>query len=414
MIIKKKYLKKALLELGCILLALLALVYLIYHSVYGYTKGVESAAAIYASEQLSLELEGVIFRDESVVYSGGTDRAIYCSGDGEKLSIGERAAVICSGVPSVETLTRLDLLDHRIRLIEKALDQPTSVTNYEILDAEIVSLLGSSHFPSGEGHYAAAERDSLSVNMIRSAMKDSKSETLAALDAMKGERDTLISSLGHTEDLTFERPLFFYRQCDGGEALFTLDALDGLTSDSLDALVSQYNASAAPQGVIGKTVYEHSWYLVLPISEGDAAHLAEGRSYNIEFSASSLTLKGELTRLDHTGEERLAILRFTGMPLGFDYTRIQNVKLHYGSIEGLRVPSSAMRYIDGRTCVYTVYGGQIFLRTADIVARSGEWCYISPSSAQLELEDESVIVGLKQNDFVVTRARDLHHLKIVE
>ena len=278
----------------------------------------------------------------------------------------------------------------------------------------MITLLGSSHFPSGENAYSSAKRDALGVNMIRLAMKDAKSETMAALSAMKAERESIISSLGASDAISFDRPLFFYRQCDGGEGLFTTEALDSLTLESLDGLLAQYYSSIASSEAIGKTVYDHSWQLAVPIGEADAALVTEGKSYEIEFPSSSVTLSGKLVRMDHSGERRLAVFRFSGMPLGFDYTRTQSIRLKYGSIEGLRIPSAAIRYIDGRTCVYTVYGGQIFLRTADIVARSGEWSYISPSSAQHELSDGEIIVGLKQNDFVVTRARDLYHLKIVE
>lgn len=414
MIITKKHLKKALAELGCILLALLAVLYLLYHIVSGYARGVDSEAAVYLTEDLSIVSEGVIFRDESVVYSPSPDRVVYCGRDGEKLSIGESAAIICASASNTETTERLRILNHRIALIEEALDAPSSITNYEILDAEIITLLGSNHFGGSSDKVTDGARDALSVSLIRAAMKDSRERTVAALAKMKSERDTLISALSASETLAFDRPLFFYQNCDGGEEIFTTAALDGLDADGLDRLIDQFSATLPQPTAIGKTTETHSWQLAFCLSEADAARLSEGRSYEVKFTLSGERVKGRLESIAHSGERRLAVFRFTGMPVNFDYSRIQPISITYGSIEGYRVPASAVRYIEGRTCVYTIYGGQIFLRTADIAARSGEWCYISPDSPSLELENGEVCIGLKQNDFVVVRARNLYHLKIVE
>lgn len=414
MIITKKHLKKAVAELGCILLALLAVVYLTYHTVAGYATGVESRAAVYMTEELSLTSDGVIFRDESVIYSAYPDGVVYCTRDGEKLSIGSSAALICQSAPSVETSARLRLLNHRIALTEEALDIPSSITNYDILDAEIVSLLGSNHFGGQSEKVSLGARDALGVSLIRASMKDSREKTVSALAAMKSERDSLLASLPTSDNLTFDHPLFFYQSCDGGEEIFTSSALKSLDVEGFDQLLDRFSTTLPQPTAIGKTVESHSWQLAFCLSVEDAARLTEGGSYEVEFTLSGERLKGKLESVTHSGERRLLVFRFTGMPVNFDYTRVQPIKITYGSIDGYRVPSSAVRFIEGRTCVYTLYGGQIFLRTADIVARRGEWCYISPDSPSLELESGEICIGLQQNDFVVVRARNLYHLKIVE
>lgn len=413
MIIKKNHLKRALAEFGLVLLALLVLVYLGYHSVSGYSSGIESEAAVYASEEQTLELRGVIFRDETVVRSHSPQNAVYYTRDGEKLAIGEAAAGICAVAPQKESLDRLYYLDHRIDLIERALDMPASVTNYSLLASQISALIAQNYFSDTSVSDFMSASDLLELSIIRASMKDSRSKYVESLAQMKAERDSIIASFGISEPISFNQPLFFYRQCDGGEEIFSLSALESLSAEQLDGLILRYQNATPDKSAIGKTVSDHVWYLAVSATAEEAATLTRSASYDVRFSSGD-TVRGRLDRIDGIGEQRLLVFRFTGMPTGFDYSRIQSISICYGQIEGYRVPSSSIRYIDGRTCVYTLYGGQIFLRTADIVARSGEWCYISKSSPPLTLESGEVCEGLKPNDFVVVRGRDLYHLKIVE
>ena len=54
------------------------------------------------------------------------------------------------------------------------------------------------------------------------------------------------------------------------------------------------------------------------------------------------------------------------MPADFDFARTQRVSAVYGEVTGYRVPSSALRVVDGQVGVYVRAGSTIRFRTADV------------------------------------------------
>ncbi|MDD4126009.1 MAG: HlyD family efflux transporter periplasmic adaptor subunit, partial [Eubacteriales bacterium] len=198
--------------------------------------------------------------------------------------------------------------------------------------------------------------------------------------------------------------------CDGYENIFTTNSLDNITMEEYYSLESKLPDDTLISRSEGKLVTSVKWYITVCLDKKTISKLTENKSqsykYEIRFPYSNNALvKMKLEKIVSQTDYDTAIMVFssdTHMD-GFNYTRIQPVEIVSEYYSGLKVPSSAIRVVDGITGVYTLDGTVVKFKKATVLNEENGYCicslpYIDDinrlSSTALSLYDPVIISGI--------------------
>ena len=370
------YLFSALLAAAVALASVGLVFYFGYHFVDSLTSDVTTAPAFDVTESEYRRSSGYIFRSDAQILKYDSGTPDYKMPDGSRVGIGEELCDIYAAITE-DVRRRIAEIDREIALIESSLDTgvietglPEALAGARESYTELMKLIAS-----GEYGDAAALSDSLLGSLQRlEILKNGASDANARLAALKGERSSLIATYGKkTATLSSDSIGYFFRDCDGYEAIFDPALLDGITVGGFAELTELEPADVT--GAVGKMISDPKWYLCVPLDSGEG--FLEGRKYNVVFNDNgarklSMTLERLVLDLDDhdaDGNRSEALLIFSSkeMPREFSYLRVQDVSVEMAEYNGYRIPQSAVRYYDGMTGVYTLVGGYVFFRQIDVI-----------------------------------------------
>ncbi len=204
---------------------------------------------------------------------------------------------------------------------------------------------------------------------------------------------------------------YFYDRSyvDGGESIFTEEALATLTPTGLDALRVQHDAQGADSMTAGKMVHTHDWRIAVETSSRASDSLVAGRRYRVCFPENGetyLTLTCERIVSDESGRE-LAILHSGDHPTDFDYLRTQRVEIEVDSRTGYYLPEQALRTVDDGAGgelegVYIFENSTVYFRRIEVLYRGDGYVIVSEQGdlgrEYLALNDIVVISGANLYD----------------
>jgi hypothetical protein len=161
----------------------------------------------------------------------------------------------------------------------------------------------------------------------------------------------------------------------------------------------------------GKIVTDYKWGIVMEVPFNEAPNFVQGKQYQIkleELENEKISAKLQRTIVEVGNDTVILIFICSDMPIGFRYTRYQNVSVVIGETEGYRLPISAVRKLNGITGVYVLKGRVVeFREIAPVLISDG--AVLVDSSAQ-PTGDYSM---LNRYDIVVVRGKELQVDKII-
>jgi hypothetical protein len=190
---------------------------------------------------------------------------------------------------------------------------------------------------------------------------------------LENERDKYESSMGAiTTSVYSDRSGYFYSTCDGYESIFTADAALDMSYDDFVSYTLR-SPEGISDSVIGKIAYDYRWYLACPVSKSDLKDFTLGKSYDIIFELNGnkkLALKLVKIISDTDGEGSILVFESFDAPKNFSFARMQSVKIIKSSVSGIKVPTGALRVVDGKEGVYILYGSKVYFCTTDIIGQN--------------------------------------------
>ena len=389
-------------------LAIAVTVYLIYHIVklFNTEMTVETVQAAELSN--TVNVTGVVFRDETVLYGtryGSLDR-LYS--DGERTA--KDAAVVRIYEKMGDSDNELARIDRQLSILAES--GSVSENSTRAVDAEINRLYYAVRQKAEDGDYGgiSIKLRRLLINMNRrEIITNNRVNFNEETAALKARRDAIVRSSG-TPLETVYTPVsgYFIYDVDGYENVMTGKALKNVTYEGLRSLLgsSAEAPDAASYGyAVGKIATSTEWYLCAELDAKTAMKLEEGRDYQVSFSLSpdtdiTLTLEKILTGADGS----VIIMSSTQQPGDFISARKQTVAIKTDVTAGLRVPVSAVRVNEnGEQGVYILKNNRTTFRLIDII-ESIEGYYIVREYAP---EDEKYSVSLHRYDTMIVRGKNL-------
>lgn len=360
--------------------------YIVIQLVGDMTPTVTTTPAVKTTESEYENANAYIMRRETVLTSPSAGGAMrYLLDDGDMVSFGEDAAYIYPA-EDAEALAQAAEIEDEIALLEAALKKSQSSENILNVSASLsntyAELMQSISVADYSG--AAGMSDELRRLLIRyDAYRGTDNDIKSAVATMNTERARLLSLCGNTlADITAPCSGYYFRYCDGYESIFGSELIDNFSSDAFYAAIDA--EPAIPQGAVGKIVEGSQWYIAVTVGERSSGDYIIGEEYNIIFennNGTGVSMTLESVTGDDSNGGRILLFSTRTMPRGFNYQRLQRVKIERKLLSGYRIPMSAVRAYRGMTGVYTLSGGLVSFRRIDILYQNDDYCIAAEYSA---------------------------------
>ncbi|MBO5845084.1 MAG: hypothetical protein J6Q77_00405 [Clostridia bacterium] len=397
---------------GVVCVAVLS--YTVFHMVSLFSAELSTIVVRSTTDETSVELDGYIFRDESVVYSEYGGAVDYIAHDGLKLATGESMAIVYEQGNNANISDSIDQIDKRIAVLEQSVAKGTSLSDLPSIN----SSLGETYqdimkkLAEGDVRGIAQNIDAMTASLGKvSVLTNDASPIPDTLNALYAERARLMAAGGSSQEIRAEKSGYFYSDVDGYEGVFTLDAADKLTPDNYYSYASA-PAGASPEGQhpVGKMVYDSEWKFVALVSRSTASYFEKDVTYRVKFmSGAEYVLPLTLERAERSGDNTLLVFSCDRIPAGFDFDRAQSAEIVVRSVTGISVPKSAVHKKDGALYVYILKGSVVFERRIDIVYEGSDYYTVRDG-----VPSDDSDVYLQSNDTLILNGQNLFDGRILE
>ena len=394
------------------------IVYTLYHALGNASGSLLTTPARSITDTQILGGEAYLFRSEHLLSAEREGLVNDLVDSGSKVSKGAMITQVWSDDYSDRELANaqrsLDRLNRVISVLENSRVSPDEPLSNALLykDAADKSFLAiKTALASGNLDDLATIEDDMLIALCRyfGILEDNTKldQTLAEL---KEEKNKLLRGTSYNVENNFASGYFYNRSCvDGGEALFTKEALESLTVEAFHALKNEFAAASASKLSVGKMVYDYDWYLAIEIDSSARNLVALDEKYRVVFPENNdfaITLACERLIGGENGRAIL-VLRSDEIPRNFDYLRAQYVEIEVGQCRGYYVPEQAMVVQGGVSGVYIFENSTVYFKRVDILYR-GDGYYIV--AEQGDRGDDYLAL----NDIIVTSGENLYHGKVYQ
>ena len=358
-----------------------------------------------------------IFMDERYVRANTNGSVKYLIGDGERVGKNDALCDIYVNDVLAEDIITEQRYTDKLNTYKRSNSVVVSAANdLEFFDTLIhgdyMSLLASLN--SGDyteaGSFANETLIDMNKRLLVSGKVDSYDDKITEytlkINELKARAET------PDEVVSSETSGYFFSETDGYEEIFLPELLDVLTIEDHRALM-KLPAGSVPEKTVGKISTDYGWYYTCEVSAELSATLTIDKYYDVCFDVndgrsvrSLLKKKIEQPKFDVA----VLIFRVTGFPVDFNYKRNQSITLTASQIEGVKVPTEAVRAIDGKTGVYVIENNTILFKQLDVLYSNNSY-YISAIKSN---DDENFESYVDIGDRIIISGKDIYEGKKIE
>lgn len=399
------------------------LVYVIVQSVGASGSGIETQTSMLVTLNDSIEADGYIFRDETVVNSGYDGAIVTVVSEGDRVSKGQLIANVYPDASDALLQDEIGRVQRRIDILEdSAVDAKFVISDLTQIDEDITGVLHEICRSSSKGNLSGAISSSseflIKLNK-RDLIVDSGFDYTSELERLKSEKEHLESQISSISSPVYATSAgYFYGDVDGYENIFKVSDVSKISLENLHKYTeAEPDEEVAGSGAV-KIVKNFIWYLVCVVDSSNLPELAVGRNYTLSFPENSdaeISMKLDRVASETNSPTAVCVFRVNKLPTDFTYNRFQSCEIVKKSVQGLSVPKKALRVVDGIEGVYILVGDVVRFRRVERIAQEDGYYvvkYIKPGYYSQE-EDYSNIEPLGLYDNVIISGKNLFDGKIV-
>lgn len=312
----------------------------------------ETENAVYYEVSDISSFQGVYVRDEIVKSYSGTGAVRYCVDDGAKLGVGSVIAEVYSDPEQIDLRRRIAEKQDEITMLRK-IENPGTSENAQ--PANLASLIDEQYKNlirlRERQDYSAMSTAKQDMTVLMSTYEKVTGSGVDFNDRIVALEDevTRLNNQLSAPERTIPAPesAYFVSYVDGYEDTLTPENMYQLTPDQISAVSDEGTLSATNAGeqVIGKLIRDYGWYIV-GIFDNRKMHLSEGDSAMIRLESVPRELTVKVESLYATGEidKTQAIFRCDELTHDIVQHRTERVEIVRDTVEGIRVPRSAIRF----------------------------------------------------------------------
>lgn len=409
----KKYLRQIALSVLSTVLSVGLILYIGYHLFYGLTQKVVTVPATISEAASSVTADAYFFRAETVLRSKVNHTShIPVVSDGTRIGVGTVVSR-CYDVAAPDIVSQIAALTERIDILENMLDSTLTIRDTVSLDNDVYSVM---HQIAAIGQSGVCGGIStLRTNLLirwnqRMILIDTTTDISAAIAALRQEKNTLTAQLGVCREETVASVSgYYYAECDGYESVFTAERALTMTPEEFLSLT--HTQATEDTTAVGKISRSYQWYLSVMIPAEREADFSPGISYTVSFPYNGgKNLDMQLERMELSSDGLMLVFSSGSLPENFTFSRVQPVQISYRNFEGIRLPVSALRAVDGINGVYILTGSIVHYRAVEILYEEDDFCIVR---ADYENDPPEGYQWLRCNDIVITKGRGLHEGRVL-
>lgn len=367
-------------------------------------------AAIYTTTDY-IGFKGIYVRDEKLVSYHANGVVNYTHPDGYKIAKNSIIAEVYRNQSDLAYQQQIDDLIARRTVLQDAQalvgtdsSQLESFSN-QIYDkhSEMMQHLCDRDYKSA----SALKSDMLNLRSKKEIVKGTETsyaqkiqEINSQITQLKAQisRDPYAVSIGETG--------YFVSAVDGYEDILNSDTVFDLSKEQIEQILAADTAESNPSGVIGKLIDRYKWYMVAILNTVRMGTVFEGAEVTLRVGYSQQDVDAKIVSLKRQDDgSSICIFECDTFSSEFVDGRVAQVKLLMDDYEGIRIPTSAIRIVDGKAGVYTRKGIEVIFKQIKQIISEEDYTLVENTS------DLDGYISLY--DTVIVGGKDLYDGKII-
>lgn len=379
------------------------LIYLLFRSIPAlYATIVKTTLIEEGIMEESIDLKGVIIRNEKLYRSDGEGKVKLFREEGDRVKVGTKVAEVKLTNDDSTILSELNEINEKIDSIEKInndnksnSDSEKSVQSTEALIEKIQDNILSKNY--AEVIYLKQELNS----SIGKHSDVSGEGTLAnqSLEILLKEKEKLTERLeGNTINYFSQEAGIISFKIDGLEDILIGENIKNYSYKDIEKAVEKIRKVENDNVVsVGEPLFKvmdnYTWYLMGTTNEAkDLKNIKEGDNITLLINDDKNKLRGKVIKIDSKKDQLFLIVKFNTFFHEFYDLRNVNAKLIKSSNEGLKVPVKAISEKNGTIGVYIKDdSGIIKFRPIKILSQNDDFAIVSKG-------DENSYIEVDGND----------------
>lgn len=364
----------------------------------------------------SIQMDGVIVRNETVIYNDKGGVINYTVNNGERVKKGSQVATIYSSEEDVEKQMELEDVENTLSNLQQALSPDgLAIRDVTAIDNKISSMISETIYGVSRGDISGL-RDKkneadvmLAVKQVENGQTDELNQRIAALQQRQSELQSSVAN--KVTDITVEEAGYFMSSLDGYEERFKTDMLDNLNVADAQTMLSMEKQEVNTENsrVVGKVIEDFNWYFVGVIDAESAKKLSIDKKVSLDFPfLSDTTMDATVHHISSPSGDKVAVV----FECRVVNDTIRNMRQAEGEVvlnsySGIKVSKEACRVVDGKTGVYVLKGRVCRFKEIEVLYEDDE---IVVAKKLDPVQDTDC---LQTTDKVIVKGKDLYDGKVI-
>lgn len=329
--------------------------------------------------------DGLVFRSEEVIPSGGSGVTVYNCSDGEEVAKGQEVAAVYRDKTVSMVNNQIEQLSAELASLQKA--QTVKATRYSAvtnLSAQINEQAGKIVDITAGGVVEGIEENReqlvslLNRKRIALGEEDTFSQRIAEL---KSEIAYLEKAKKKEKGSSIPAPAagYFCKEVDGYESVLSTKALEDISYEGYQQLKQ---AQPQPTGsTSGKIVTTHVWYVGVDLENAQTQKFETGDSVRLDFKfANGQTVAAKVVRIIPDGQRQNSVIIFECKDVSDRLLKVrsQSVDIIFSTYSGLRVSSRALYHEQNVPGVYVLDKTTVRFKPVEIIKDNGNFLLCEP------------------------------------
>lgn len=368
-------------------------------AIYGNIMSPENEATAVGGEyKVEIDDQALVIRTETPILVNGEGYFQNVVENQSKVWSGETVGWFCKGDPDVEVVKQLNVINQKIREATMAESTDKALTNDIVsIDNKILGYTRqiSALAAAGNQQEIVKIRNEIDLlierkNNIANNRTDGKETILQSLNRQKSE---LEGKLGGTK-ATLTTPIsgVFISQADGLEQTLTFDSVETLTPTAVKEYLGREeykpDEEIYPYPVC-KITNNTEWLLATVCSEQVAAEVSEGKRVTVSFPDEGDKTLGCTVYKKSKPENGKVVIYILGTNEIYEVLTARRMKINIviDSYEGLRIPTRAVKTVEGKDVVTIKKVGSEKQVAVEVLFRDEDFAIIK-EGGELSLYDK--------------------------
>ncbi|MPN04223.1 hypothetical protein SDC9_151459 [bioreactor metagenome] len=206
---------------------------------------------------------------------------------------------------------------------------------------------------------------------------------------------------------------FFISNTDGYESTLTPETVNSMSVEDAMTILNSEGNKKQSEAAVGKIITDFNWYYLAVMDSSMQNKITKNKMVTFSFpiaSGQKIAMNVKDIRVDEKDPSKcLVLFSCDNMIEELNLMRFTTADLIFNSFEGIRIPSSAIRIVDGNKGVYVLIGTQAKFKKINILYEQPDYVVAETKDPMLEK-----VMPVTSDDEVIVGSKDLYDGKIVK